>query len=107
MTNPFDTIDARLSNIENLLLDLKHTSKDVGVTEANQLLTIKQAAELLDLTVPTIYGYVHRREIPFSKKSRRLYFSKKELTDWIHADRKKTISEIQSSAETLIKLRRK
>ena len=26
--NPFETIDARLSNIENLLLDLKHPPKD-------------------------------------------------------------------------------
>lgn len=24
MSNPFETIDARLSNLENLLLDLKH-----------------------------------------------------------------------------------
>ncbi len=27
--NPFDLIDARLSNIENLLLDIKHQPKEV------------------------------------------------------------------------------
>jgi hypothetical protein len=78
MNNPFETIDARLSNIENLLLDLKHSNKE-NQPEADQLLTIRQAGELIKLTVPTLYGYVSRNEIPFSKKGKRLYFSKQQL----------------------------
>jgi len=30
MTNPFLTLDARLRNIENLLLDIKHPRKDIN-----------------------------------------------------------------------------
>jgi excisionase family DNA binding protein len=78
MNNPFETIDARLSNIENLLLDLKHSNKE-NQPESDQLLTIQQAGELIKLSVPTLYGYVSRNEIPFSKKGKRLYFSKQEL----------------------------
>ena len=99
MNNPFETIDARLTNIECLLLDLKHfKTLNVNSSEIEQLLTIKQAAELLSLSVPTIYGLVQRAAIPVSKRRKRLYFSRQELTEWIKAGRKLTISEIESQA---------
>jgi len=108
MNNPFETIDARLSNIENLLLDLKHSEKGVNQSQVDQLLTIKEAAEVLHLSVPTIYGYVSRNEIPFSKRpnSKRLWFSKQDLTNWIKEGRKKTISEIASEASSYVKIKR-
>ena len=84
MNNPFETIDARLTNIECLLLDLKH-SQNLNSPDTEQLLTIKQAAEFLSLTVPTLYGLVQRAAIPVSKRGKRLYFSKQELTEWIKA----------------------
>ena len=107
MNNPFEIIDARLSNIENLLLDLKHSSKE-HQPEIDQLLTIKQASELIKLTVPTLYGYVSRNEIPFSKRpnSKRLWFSKKELTEWLLEGHRKTISEINIEANTYLKKKR-
>ena len=90
----------KLSTIENLLLNTSNP------TETDQLLTIQQAGELIKLTVPTIYGYVSRNEIPFSKKGKRLYFSKQELTDWIKQGRKKTIAEISAEAHTYVKRKR-
>ncbi len=68
--------------------------------ETDQLLTIQQAAELISLSVPTLYTLVHKAEIPVSKRGKRLYFSKQELTDWIKAGRKKTVAEINSEADT-------
>lgn len=35
MRNPFDIIDARLSNIENLLLDIKHSPHSEELMESN------------------------------------------------------------------------
>jgi len=100
MNNPFDLIDARLSNIETLLLDIKHGPiKQNTQPEADQLLTIQQASEHVRLTVPTLYGYVHRSEIPVCKRGNRLYFSKQELTAWIKKGRKKTLSELSSEAD--------
>lgn len=66
--------------------------------EADELLTIQQAAELLKLSVPTLYGLVSRSAIPVNKRSKRLYFSKHELTDYIKAGRKKTVVEIEAEA---------
>ena len=99
MNNPFVEIEARLSNIENLILDLKYPIEKRDKTE-NDLLTIKQAAELLNLSVPTIYGYVHRTEIPVCKRAgtKRLIFSKQELIEWVKVGRKKTVSEIEAEA---------
>lgn len=107
MINPFETIDARLSNIENLLLNLKISPKEIGnQLNADQLLTIQEAANFLHLSVPTIYGYVSKNNIPFSKKGKRLYFSKQELTDWVKTGRKKTIAEISAEANTYLTKRK-
>ena len=91
----------KLNSIENLLLN--QTSQ----SESDQLLSIQQAGELIKLSVPTIYGYVSRNEIPFSKKGKRLYFSKQELFHWIQEGRKKTISETKEEANTFVKIKHK
>ena len=64
-----------------------------------------QASEFIKLSVPTLYGYVSRNEIPFSKRpnSKRLWFSKQELTEWLKQGRRKTIAEINAEAHTYLK----
>lgn len=104
MNNPFEVIEARLNNIETLLLDLKHTPKEQGEQpETDELLTVQQAAELLNLSVPTLYGYTQRAEIPVCKRGKRLYFSKQSLFEWIKDGRKKTLAETASEAENYLK----
>lgn len=76
-------------------------------SEADRLFTIQQAAEFLNLSVPTLYTKVHNAEIPVCKKSKRLYFSKQELTDWVKAGRKKTTSEIAAEAEQYVNDKKK
>ena len=71
--------------------------------QPDQLLTIQQAGELLNLSVPTIYGYVQRAEIPVSKRGKRLYFSKQELFDWIKEGRRKTLAESSLEAKAITK----
>jgi excisionase family DNA binding protein len=90
----------QLANVERLLSNL------ISQPEIDQLLTIKQAGEFVKLTPPTIYGLVSRNEIPYSKKGKRLYFSKQQLFDWIQQGRKKTISEIENEAHTYIKTKK-
>lgn len=109
MNNPFETIEARLNNIENLLLDLKHKPAPAPPekTAQDELLTIQQTAELLNLSVPTIYGLVHRRSIPVMKKTKRLYFSKQSIMDWIKSGRRKSIFEITAEAESLMNKNKK
>jgi excisionase family DNA binding protein len=88
----------KLENIERLLLSKSNESQH----EADKLLTIKEAAEILHLSVPTIYGLVQHSEVPVCKRGNRLYFSKQELTSWIMSGRKKTFSEIQAEANAYI-----
>ena len=83
-----------LENIERLLLQKDNENHP----PPDEVLTIKQAAQLLCLSVPTIYGLVSRAAIPVSKRGKRLYFSKAELTQWIKDGRKKTTTEIAAEA---------
>lgn len=53
MYNPFETINLRLSNIETLLLDLKHGNEQVVITDKNHL-TKREAATELSCSVPMI-----------------------------------------------------
>lgn len=49
-------------------------------------LNIKEAAEKLGVSVPTMYGKVHRKEIPFYKPAGKLYFYESELDAWIRGE---------------------
>ncbi len=74
--------------------------------ETDKLFTVPEAADFLHLAVPTIYSMVSRAEIPVCKRSKRLYFSKQALTDYIKAGHKKTATEIDAEAEAFIQSRK-
>jgi len=92
----------KVENIEKLL-----QKKQEAQPESDQLLTIQQAAEFLKLSVPTIYGLVSRSAIPVSKKTKRLYFSRQELTTYIKEGRRKTVSEIEAEADCFLQNKQK
>ena len=103
MNNPFEVIEARLSSIENLLLDLKHKPQAVTPTnQTEQLLNIQEAAEFLSLTVPTMYSKVSKGELPVMKRSKRLYFSRTELLEYLKEGRKKSNAEIEQEAKAYL-----
>lgn len=103
MNNPFEVIEARLSSIENLILDLKHKPTKVEPTDQpEQLLTIQEAAEFLSLTVPTMYSKVSKGELPVMKRSKRLYFSRTELLEYLKDGRKKSNTEIEQEANAYL-----
>lgn len=85
----------KLDSIEKLILAKSGPTQD----QADQLLTIEEAAAFAHLSKATLYGLVSRSEVPCMKKGKRLYFSKLELTQWIKSGRKKTATEI--AAEVL------
>lgn len=62
------------------------------------LMTIREASEFLHLSIGAIYAMVHRRAICYSKRGKRLFFSKKELSAWVETGRKLTAEEIKLSA---------
>lgn len=66
-----------------------------------QLLNIQEAANFLSLKIPTVYSKVSRGELPVCKApgSKRLYFSRDELLQYIKQGRKKSNAEIDTEAE--------
>lgn len=101
-------ISLPVEDLQSLIIDcvnscLKHNSNSTEKTnEPDQLLTVDQAAEFLNLSKATIYTKVSRRELPFMKRSKRLYFSQKELMLYLTEGRHKTSTDISKEAEVYL-----
>jgi excisionase family DNA binding protein len=67
--------------------------------EQDELLTVQDTAKFLSLSVPTVYGLISKGELPVMKRSKRCYFSKVELINYLKQGRKKTNTEIEAIAE--------
>ncbi|GAB4000016.1 helix-turn-helix domain-containing protein [Spirosoma daeguense] len=98
-------LSRKVDYLTALLTDLPLHALSTGQTEAPDLLVIKQASEVVNLAVPTIYGMVSRNEIPFMKRGKKLYFSRKELEDWIREGRQKTVDECAKEVRNDLKTR--
>lgn len=72
--------------------DQKDTIDEIG--------GIGLAVEITGLAKATIYSRVSMRTIPHRKQGKKLYFSRKELNDWIDKGRRKTREEIASDSAT-------
>ena len=64
---------------------------------------VKEAAEFVGLAVSSLYGLCHRREIPFAKRGRMVYFWPSELASWIAEGRVRTKGEIEQEAKLRIR----
>ena len=60
-----------------------------------QFLSVDETAEFLNLSVPTIYSKVARREIPYMKRGKRLYFNRKDLEVYLKGGRVRTVQELE------------
>ncbi len=69
--------------------------------DADEIGGIDLAIKITGKAKPTIYSLVHSRKIPHSKQGKQLYFSRKELLDWLKAGKRKTQSELALEAENL------
>ena len=103
MNNPFEEIESRLCSIENLILDLKHEPKQAENTELPETpIPIQEAAQFLNLTVPTMYSKVSKGEVPVTKRGKRLYFFRSELLGYLKVGRIKSNTEIEAEAEAYL-----
>lgn len=93
---PLNELETLILNQVRKALAEVHPAKSDPIKD--ELLTIKQAAEMLSVSVPTVYGYVHQRAIPCMKRRGRLYFSKLELLTWVQSGRRATADEIKRNA---------
>ena len=101
MSNPFDLIDQRLSNIESLLIDLKFPVTPTPAPDPDKWLSVTELCNYLpEKPKPqTVYSWVNGLLIPNSKKGKRLYFLKSEIDQWLKSGRRKTFAEMQADAK--------
>lgn len=96
-----DQIKRTVEEVKQLQLQF---NSQINLTPQDQLLNIQEAAELLNLAVPTVYSLVSRREIPHMKRGKKLFFGREELLSFIKSGRRKTRAEIAaSSGDSLLK----
>lgn len=80
MENPFNTINDRLSNIETLLLDIKHLPKKEGDSaNPNERLSRKKVKEQYGICYGTIHNLMKNGKLSFSKIGRKTLFKREDL----------------------------
>jgi len=86
-----------LKELKTLLLN-----KAENKPEADTPIGIKEASKFIGKTVPTVYGYCQRNEIPYNKVGNKLLFFRSELIEFIKQGKVKTLKELQADADTYL-----
>jgi excisionase family DNA binding protein len=100
LPNAVFQLNEKLDRIEKMLL---HTKSNTSNGETDDLLTIDEASKFLHLSKATLYSKVSKGELPYMKRSKRLYFSKAELTEYLKKGRIKTNDEVIDDAHNNLK----
>ena len=76
MNNPFTSLEKRLSNIENILLDIKHAPKE---NLSNKRYSIKEAAAILGVIPLTVRNYIKNGNLKAEQLRRKYYIKHFDL----------------------------
>lgn len=69
---------------------------------AKALMSVEEAARFLNLAKSSLYQLTSRNEIPFVKRTRKLYFSRPDLENWLLEGKQKSKTEIEREAALFI-----
>lgn len=99
----FDQLPKAVTMLTNEVSDLKRLLMEMqaepSTHSSEKPLSISEAADFLNLSVPTLYSKVSRGELPVMKRGKRLYFSLPELKEYLNAGRRKSNAEIAAEAD--------
>ena len=69
----------------------------------SEILNPQQAAEYLNISLSTLYKYVHKKVIPYYKpRNKNIYFLESELRNYVLSNRIPSDSELQQKAEDVV-----
>lgn len=80
MSNPFEILEARLTNIETLLLDIKHKEEP----KQSKMLSVKEIAKFAGVSELSIRNYILEGKIQAKKIGRRILIDQKQFEDGLH-----------------------
>ena len=80
--------------------------RERSTTDTEKALTVKEAAEFLNLAVPTVYTMVSKGLLPYTKKSKRIYFFQAELLAYLKTGSRKSVAQITSEASQYISIKK-
>jgi len=92
------------SSVRKVLEEQGFLQKNSEQVSDDMPIDIEEASKVIKRSVATIYGYVHRREIPVTKRGGKLLFFRKDLLSWLNAGKRLTNEEISQAAhESLVR----
>ena len=69
----------------------------------SEILNPRQAATFLNITLSTLYKYVHKKVVPYYKpRNKNIYFLESELREYVLSNRIPSDSELQEKAEDIV-----
>ena len=86
-------IHEKIDRIENLIQSAISSSGD-----PDQVLNIDKAAKFLNLTQSALRAKISRRDIPYYKSGKRIFFLRTTLLEWIKSKTVLTRTEIEEFA---------
>jgi hypothetical protein len=95
MNNPFEILENKLSNIESLLLDIKHNPKPASEpTEIDRWLNLSEFCNYHPdhPAKATVYGWITYKKVPYHKHGKKLRFLKSEIDLWLMEGEQDTLS---------------
>ena len=103
LMNLMKKMDKRLDYIESLIKsDTTFRTKDVIINNDDKVLSVMEVSKLLGLAKATIYSKVSRRELPHMKRGKILYFSEKEINEYIKGGKVLSNTEIDEISRNYI-----
>ena len=82
MSNPFEVLEKRLENIENLLVDIKHPPQQKSIDD-EVLLDEDEACAFLKTNSVTLWRWVKAGKIKVYKFSHKNYYKRNEILETI------------------------
>lgn len=101
ISNPFEQISARLSVIEQLLIDIKHkptNNPERDVQASGRALDLNGFCALVGCSKQHAYRLTSTNKVPFFKRSKKIWFDREEVEKWLLSNRHATTGEVAQQA---------
>jgi len=87
--------DELFEKVKELTKEIVELRKVIEAKE-NEFLTVDEAAKFLRLCKHSVYNKVGKRELPYIKRGKLLYFSRKDLEEYLLSGHVKTMEDIKN-----------